>query len=154
MNIDQLKAKFPNSSEAFLKANSAFLETQAHLWGQPDKTPLGPKKQAKRLRQDTKPLMNKLETRFYEEMLLDRFGKDDVKIQAIRLELALSIWYKPDFFIPAIHDGNALAFEVKGPKAFRGGFENLKVAARVHQWINFRLVWWADGEWHEQQILP
>ena len=38
----------------------------------------------------------------------------------------------------------AIAYEVKGPKVFRGGFENLKVAARVHPWVKFYLVW-EDG---------
>lgn len=122
----------------------------------------------KRLRQSDKPIMNKLETRFYEEQLVPDYvlKGEAVHIQAVRLELARGIWYKPDFFLPAAfsrmpagggkgrHRG-ALAYEVKGPKVFRGGFENLKVAARVHPWITFYLVWEDEktGRWDRQEIL-
>lgn len=112
-----------------------------------------------RLRQSTKPLMNKLETRFYETKLKLDYSKCTILIQAVRLELARGIWYKPDFFIPATLAGGsfqmAIAYEVKGPKAFRGGFENLKVAARIHPWVRFCLVWEDedDGHWERQEIL-
>jgi hypothetical protein len=113
----------------------------------------------KRLRQSSKPILNKLEERFYARIKLLR-PLDEVVCQGIRLELARGIWYRPDLFIPDAldHLGTgkrlSLAYEVKGPHAFRGGFENLKVAARVHRWIQFRLVWEADGGWQEQIILP
>lgn len=118
----------------------------------------------KRLRQSDKPVMNKLEERFYETKLRPEYVDQGqaVHIQAVRLELARGIWYKPDFFLPAVVGGKdcvgrqALAYEVKGPKVFRGGFENLKVAARVHPWIRFYLVWEDedDGHWERQEILP
>lgn len=121
----------------------------------------------KRLRQDSKPRMNKLEERFYLEKLMLDYREETVLIQAVRLELARGIWYKPDFFLPAAfsrmpsgagsgrHRG-AIAYEVKGPKVFRGGFENLKVAARVHTWCRFFLVWQDedDGSWQRQEVLP
>lgn len=111
----------------------------------------------KRLRQSTKPVMNGLETRFYEERLTPDYvaNGETVLIQAVRLELARGIWYKVDFFLPGVkHSRGALAYEVKGPHAFRGGFENLKVAARVHPWVTFYLVWEFEGAWKRQEVLP
>ncbi len=117
----------------------------------------------KRLRQSDKPVMNKLEERFYETKLRPEYvdAGQAVHIQAVRLELARGIWYKPDFFLPAVQHSDtvgrgAIAYEVKGPKVFRGGFENLKVAARVHPWVRFYLVWEDedDGHWERQEILP
>jgi hypothetical protein len=81
------------------------------------------------------------------------------------LELANGIWYKPDFFVPGssyissevgslAYPEQSIAWEVKGPHAFRGGMENLKVAARVHPWCRFYLVWKLDGMWKEQEVLP
>ncbi len=120
--------------------------------------------QKKRLRQSTKPVLNKLETRFHEKLMKDYTGpRDKIFCQAVRFELARGIWYKPDFFLPAVTPSAAdphryrpaLAYEVKGPKSFRGGFENLKVAARVHSWAKFFLVWEdEDRVWQRQEILP
>jgi len=115
----------------------------------------------KRLSQSQKPVLNKLEERFLEKLKVD-YADLTIYSQALRLELARGHWYKPDFFIPdaIIHLGTnrkfALAYEVKGPHAFRGGFENLKVAARIHTWCMFYLVWWdkAAGGWQRQKILP
>jgi hypothetical protein len=121
-------------------------------------------KEGKRLRQSASPLMNKLETRFYETKLKVDYVGETILIQAVRLELARGHWYKPDFFLPAVLPSvkdetrfrPAIAYEVKGPKAFRGGFENLKVAARVHPWVRFFLVWEdkGTGKWERQEILP
>ena len=111
-----------------------------------------------RLRQSRKPILNKLEQRFYDYMVGPmKIPATCILSQAIRLELARGHWYKPDFFLP----GNLrpepyygfVAYEVKGPKAFRGGFENLKVAARIHRWLKFELVWLEDGKWKQQPIL-
>ena len=74
-------------------------------------------------------------------------------VQALRFKLGNGIWYKPDAVIifpdRAIH-----AYEVKGPHAFRGGFENLKVAAHLYQQIVWTLAWKDDGEWKTQLVLP
>ena len=47
-----------------------------------------------------------------------------------------------------------LSVEVKGPHAFRRGFENLKMAAHKYPWIKWVLVWKENGEWREQTVLP
>lgn len=113
----------------------------------------------KRLRQSGEPILNALETRFLAKLKKD-FPGHAILAQAVRLELARGIWYKPDFFLPEGYYHNCekltpAAYEVKGPKAFRGGFENLKVAARVHPWVKFFLVWEdpASGAWNRQEVL-
>lgn len=132
-------------------------QLQRHAVGMP---PIAPEPAKKRLRQAQGEIMNKLETRFYRERLVPDYvnNGDTVLIQAVRLELARSHWYKPDFFLPAKFQEwptrKAIAYELKGPHAFRGGFENLKVAARVHNWCQFFLVWEKDGKWERQEILP
>ena len=103
----------------------------------------------RRIRQDHRPKMNKLESA-YNDLLLTQYQATDVLAQAVRLELANNQWYKPDFYIPY----EKRFFEVKGPKSFRGGFENLKSAARIHRWANFVLVWRKDGQWYSQEVLP
>ncbi len=117
----------------------------------------------KRLRQSTKPLLNKLEERFLAKLERDYVGQVILK-QAVRLELARGQWYKPDFVIPKagwrlvddVCETYTIAYEVKGPKVFRGGFENLKTAARAHTWMRFYLVWEDDHEvsgWARQEVL-
>jgi hypothetical protein len=66
--------------------------------------------------------------------------------------LGNGIWFKPDF--TGFLDGSYSAWEVKGPHAFRGGFENLKVAAGQYKEIHWYLVWKESGEWKQQRILP
>lgn len=104
---------------------------------------------AKRIRQD-KP-ENELEKE-YHAILAARFHGYRIYAQAIRLQLANGLWYKPDIVIPELEE----AWEVKGPHIFRGGPENLKMAAREHPWLRFTLVWKdkATGQWQEQVILP
>lgn len=100
----------------------------------------------KRIRQSTKPLMNKLEREFYNQLP----GKDHIMVQAVRFRLANGLWYKPDFVLWAAQ----IAYEVKGPHAFRGGFENLKMAAATYPGIVWILVWKENGEWRNQRVLP
>lgn len=102
----------------------------------------------RRIRQSRAGL-NKLETA-YQDVLRFEHGAENVKAQSIRLLLANGLWYKPDFYIPKL----GLMIEVKGPRAFRGGFENLKMAARAHPNFKFRLVWRVSGQWKFQEVLP
>jgi len=116
-------------------------------------------KAKRRIRQTQKPLLNKLETRF-ESHLATRFLEEDIFPQAIRLELARGHWYKPDFFVMDTMDieggHRGTFYEVKGPHSFRGGFENLKVAARRFQQFRFVLAWRdnENGCWQKQMIMP
>jgi len=109
----------------------------------------------KRLRQSAAPVLNRLEMRFHGH-LLATYEPDSVFAQAVRVELARGHWFKPDFYVaPHASCTRPTFFETKGPKSFRGGFENLKVAARVHKWAKFFLVWEDEaGRWQRQEILP
>ena len=59
---------------------------------------LDPTPAKKRLRQSSKPLMNKLEEAFYGH-LLRTIPREMIFPQAIRLEISNGHWYKPDFFV-------------------------------------------------------
>lgn len=101
----------------------------------------------KRIRQDPKPPLNKLEQEYFHLFL---FNEKNVEKQSLRFKLANGLWYKPDFFCAY----RLVAIEVKGPFAHRGGFENLKMAAHQYPWIRWNLVWKANGKWCEQAVLP
>jgi len=116
-------------------------------------TNYAPVNTANRIRQSQKPKLNKLELE-YQVVLVNTAGVETETIvaQGMRFELGTGIWYKPDF--TCIIDGRFTCIEVKGPHAFRGGFENLKVAARSYHWMQWILVWKKDGQWQTQTILP
>lgn len=158
MTREQILARFPRATESFISANLLTQLPEAgnaavslYRLGEP-LVVAKPKKT--RLRQNKKPLLNALETRFL-AVLEHEYPKDRIRAQAKRYKLANGIWYKPDF---TIHNGsNEVAFEVKGPHAFRGGFENLKFAA--HEWpeIEWWLVWEEEpksGNFTRQRIIP
>lgn len=109
----------------------------------------------KRIRQSSKPLMNKLEQEYFECL---KVQWKILTCQAIRLKLGNGIWYKPDFVAWPVgfesQDTRMRAYEVKGKHAFRGGFENLKVAAGLYPQIRFTLAWKENGQWKEQSVLP
>ncbi len=116
---------------------------------------LPPDVQTKRIRQSTKPLMNKLESEFFEVL---KYSFKIIEPQSVRLMLGRGIWYKPDFIAWPCglesQDTRMRAFECKGPHSFRGGMENLKVAAHKYPQVKFTLVWKQDGKWQEQTVLP
>lgn len=106
----------------------------------------------KRIRQNPKPLMNGLETDFFNHLKAS-YPQAEIHAQAIRTKLANGAWYKSDFMV--LRDGLPVTFyEVKGPKAFRGGFEFLKIAAHQYPRFKFILVWKANGTWKFQPVLP
>lgn len=116
----------------------------------PESVKLGTKK---RVRQSTKPLLNKLETEYFERLKL-LWPNDTIRPQAKRYMLANGLWYKPDFTAVLCTGSGETAWEVKGPHSFRGGFENLKMAAFQWREVQFILAWKQDGKWVSQEILP
>lgn len=109
-----------------------------------------PTKPPKRLRQSSKPLLNKLEQAFKTEYL-DLWGYRKALPQAIKFRLGNGIAYKPDFVDLTVLP--VKAWEVKGPHAFRGGFENLKVAAGLYPDVQWFLAWKEDNLWRQQEVL-
>jgi hypothetical protein len=118
----------------------------------------------KRIRQSSKPEMNGLEREalaWLQSQAVNDWGASYPKLvwrcQAMRFRLGNGIWYKPDI-IRAIKDAQVgmgmSIYEVKGPFAFRGGFENLKVAASLYPEHDWHLIWKEDGKWLRQHILP
>lgn len=104
----------------------------------------------KRIRQRSGPLMNKLEESFWREHLAE--WRKGSRPQAIKFRLGNGIVYTPDFV--DLTSTPVRAYEVKGPKAFRGGFENLKVAASLYPEVRWTLVWKENGNWKQQEVLP
>ncbi len=109
----------------------------------------------KRIRQSTKPLINKLESEWFEVL---KHRHRIICAQSLRFMLGNGIWYKPDFIAWPVglesQDTRMRAFECKGPFAHRGGLENLKVASHKYPHIKWTLVWKENGEWKEQTVLP
>jgi hypothetical protein len=142
--------------------SKSFRASNPHLFSGPDSTS-PPPKTGKRLRQSTKPLMNKLEQEFkdyMEDQLCHAYGDSYCELlpQALRFRLGNGIWYKPDFIFvnPLYHTPKIklLAYEVKGPKSWRGGFENLKIAATLYEWVEWILVWKDNALWRTQLVYP
>lgn len=108
---------------------------------------------AKRLRQNPKPLLNKLEDEFYHRLSDSLRGTGSiVRPQAKRYRLANGVTYCPDF--TAIVNGRETAWEVKGKHAWDDAMVKIKVAATSFPEIKWILCWKDDGEWKEQDVLP
>lgn len=142
-----MKGTFEHASESFKRINP-------HLFG-PSVTGAAEwqPKPSKRIRQSDKPLMNKLETEWF-NILLSSHWMNCLRAQAKRYKLGNGIWFKPDITGNDTRDGRETAYEVKGQHAFRGGFENLKVAAGLWPEVKWILVWKQDSEWKQQTVLP
>jgi hypothetical protein len=126
--------------------------------------PCGPLKSqldypTKRVRQSAKPLMNKLETEFYER-IKDAFPNfPPIRIQAKTYRIANGLRYTPDFTAspwPAnCGPARETAWEVKGPWATEDSIVKLKAAAATFPEVCWLLVWKdSTGQWNEQRILP
>jgi len=107
-----------------------------------------------RIRQNSKPLMNKLETEFYNRTWSATESKR-VHIQAITFKLANGLRYTPDFVWQDICDSRwqIIAYEVKGAWVDGDSFPKLKMAATVFPEITWLLVWKESGVWKEQRVL-
>lgn len=105
-------------------------------------------KPRKRIRQSSKPELNKLEKEF--QCYVEEHTDLCLISQSFRFKLGNGIWYKPDFvcFEPMV------CYEIKGPHSFRGGFENLKVAASKYPQFTWKLMWKEGNQWEEQIVLP
>lgn len=116
----------------------------------------------KRIRQSSKPLMNKLEQDWFN--YLSRTLPADIRLraQAKKYRLANGSWYKPDMTATTLDLGPALwretAWECKGPKQMKGisrGMLTLKFAASAWPEVRFALVYKDEsGNWKQENVLP
>ena len=179
ITIEELRKRFPGASESTLRRNMNWFaeelksscgyceydEAEGHLLKQCSKCKAADNKvlaakesgprtaPASRIRQDKKPLMNKLEQDWF-RILQRRHPGVSIRPQAKRYKLCSGAWYKPD--MTAVLDGVETAWECKGPSVVKGvskGLLALKFAA--HEWpeVRFWLVWRSDGEWRAQRIF-
>lgn len=114
----------------------------------------GATQSGKRLRQDTKPLMNKLEQEYFNVLTRTHPGNKTIRAQAKRYKLANGAWYKPD--ITANINGREMAFECKGPKQMKSmarAMLTVKFAAAQWPEVCWALVWKDNGLWQRQEVL-
>lgn len=110
-----------------------------------------------RVRQSSRPLLNCLETEWFNYLSVRQPGWPEIKYlraQAIKFKIAANAFYKPD--MTATLGGKMVAWECKGlrGKNIDRGILALKVTA--HQWpeVEFRLVWKdREGQWQSQTII-
>lgn len=124
--------------------------------------PPPPKRQSKRIRQSSKPLMNKLETEFYQQLIdRDKSHSENwyhLRIQSKKFKIGNGVYYCPDFTaIVTKRDEDwgptEYAFEVKGFMRDDAAVK-IKVAATTYPEISWFLVWKENGVWREQEVKP
>jgi hypothetical protein len=126
-------------------------------WPDGNPKPL-PIKEPKRLRQSTKPLLNKLEEEAW-QMLRSKACSGQVLIsQAITFRLANGLRYTPDFFCfswPSVGEFNRpTAWEIKGPWATDDAIAKVKMFATAYPEIRVILVWRDEQkQWCQQRVL-
>lgn len=158
IDVELLKRLFPGASKSTIARNEAANKAPSH-WIHPLPTEIPGVTPGKRIRQ--KPddrALNKLEAAWFEMIRRRHPNYPEVRAQSKRYRLGNGIWYKPDFSVSIWPDPNGPAretcWEVKGQKAWRGGFENLKVAAATFPEVRWILVWKEGGEWKQQEVKP
>ncbi len=113
-------------------------------------------KPPKRIRQSTKPLMNKLEQRFFDHLCIQH---KHLYAQAITFRLANGVRYTPDVFCFEWvwqHETRNVAWEVKGPWFTDDAKVKIKLFAAAYPEILVLLVSEDKdtGLWHNQIVYP
>lgn len=148
MNLENLNPKYHAQVAAALSRSPAAVPALPEL----------PAPVAKaRLRQRTKPLLNRLETAFLAR--LEHHYQHGAKIlsQSITLKIGNGVRYTPDFVVVTQRKDFGIGievWEVKGKHAWEDSLIKLKVAAALFPWITFNLASGHAGTWRLQQILP
>ena len=149
-----LRKKFPNAPESFFTRQEA--ESLSALAASSSIRVVGAPVvlAGVRIRQDDKPLMNKLESSWFDYLTTTGTVKD-LKAQALRFKLANGAWYKADMV--GWVAGRMTAWECKGPSCMKNvdrGILTVKIAA--HEWpeVDFYLIWRTKGQWNQQKVLP
>lgn len=108
-------------------------------------------KPKKRIRQNSKPLSNKLESEFGIKLRLD-YPESDIFEQAITLRIANGLRYTPDW--AACHASCTTFYEVKGRHAWDDSIAKLKMAATTFPMWHWFLVWKCGERWELQRVFP
>lgn len=135
-------------------AGLAVVHYKDPMTDQPCSVTVGKVTTGKRLRQDTKPLMNKLEQSFFNYLKAELCNEPTLRAQAKRYKIANGAWYKPD--ITANVNGFETAWECKGPKQMKNmarAMLTIKVAAAQWPDVRWKLVWKENGQWKQQEVL-
>lgn len=142
MTESQLRERYPNASEAFIRLNAGASVSPGAI--PPTLAPAG----AKRLRQRTEPKLNKTEAAFM-QWLQERHDAGTIRAQSVTFVLANGVRYTPDFTNLRL----GLAWETKGFMRDDAAVK-IKVAAAMYPEIRFHLVTRKGGTWEIQEMLP
>lgn len=128
-----------------------------HLYGVLVKGALVEVKKGRRIAQSDKPLLNKLETEWF-NIIKNQFPNfPRPRAQSKRYRIANGLHYTPDItassWPQAIGPAMETAWEIKGKHAWDDSIAKLKVAA--HEWPEVRwvLAWKEDDRWQTQEVL-
>ena len=110
-----------------------------------------PSPSKKRIRQQSKPLMNKLEQEAFFKINSEH-PDWTIRHHCLTFTLANGVRYTPD--ICGIDpNGRVHCWEVKGPKIWDDAVVKIKVAASHWNEISWTLIWKEGGRWSGQPIL-
>lgn len=111
-----------------------------------------------RIRQSSKPLMNKLETEWF-NIIKDKYPNyPPVRAQAKTFRLCNGVRFTPDLScsIWPVEGGPSreTCWEIKGPKSWDDAIVKAKMAAHEYPEVCWHFVWKHKGKWCEQILLP
>jgi hypothetical protein len=143
--------------------NESLRKLNPHIYATPKRWWAGVSKaqNSKRLRQSSKPLLNKLEREWFNFLIAGWPNYPVPRAQAIRLKIGNGAWYKGD--ISALSwpqpEGPPMPtiWECKGPKEMKNvarGILAIKTAAAQWPEIAFWLVWKDGSVFKQQRVLP
>jgi len=138
-------------SAALNSKSESFRKLNPHLFAS-EKFNAEIKKPEMRVRQSAKPLMNKLETEYF-DVLKASYPTATIRPQSKKYRVCNGSVYCPDF--TAIINGIETAWETKGKHSWDDAMLKIKVAASVWPEVDWWLVWKdASGRWTTQKIIP
>ncbi len=134
MTTDQIKAKFPNASAQFIRANAT--DALAHLPTPSSRSAM--LETAITCQESTdEAKLNKTERAYFGQLQRVK-GIAWIGVQCVTLKIGADCRYTPDFFV-ITEDGKAEAHEVKGFMR-EDALVKLKAGARKFLWIKFIVV--------------
>ena len=151
LTIDQLKGL-------------GYIETRPGHWHKGSELVVGPAdnpkplpKPAKRIRQSSKPILNKLEQEWFDKVSAT-YNPAKIHAQSATFKLANGLRYTPDLFCFDYRHTDSIirstAWEVKGRWFTDDANAKLKMFASLYPEILVMLVWKQNGQWISQIVLP